>query len=447
MTVSNPPQVSAEMRRRVVISSTIGNALEWFDFTVFGLFAGVIAKHFFPADNPSNSLLLTFATFGIAFAARPIGGLVFGIYADKNGRKRAMIVMIMMMAVGTGLIGILPTYQAIGIAAPICVLLARLIQGFSAGGEFGSASAMLIEFAPPGRRGFYGSWQMVSQMLAFAIGAAFAFTLSSRLSPEAFDSWGWRVPFILGVLIGPVGFYLRRAIDETPEFKALMATRGTVENSPLSDVLKQYPRELITAFCMIAVGTAINYVAGVYITTYAVTELKLKLADAQFGLIVFSALNAVVVVFSGWLSDKIGRRNVLLPSVILYCILFYVMLSRLVANPTVENLYWLQATSLLLGMLAGPAPAAMSEIFPVRLRSTGVSLVYNLAVMLFGGLAPFINTWLVQSTGNKLAPVFYIFFAAAVGIVGFVLYREPPPAGLAKGDDDNRSSAPSPAGG
>lgn len=435
MNASSPQPVSDAMRRRVVISSTIGNALEWFDFTVFGLFAGVIAKHFFPSNDPSNSLLLTFATFGIAFAARPIGGLVFGIYADKFGRKRALIVMIMMMAVGTGMIGVLPTYAAIGIAAPICVLIARLIQGFSAGGEFGSASAMLIEFAPPGRRGFYGSWQMVSQMLAFAMGASFAYVLSSRLSPEAFDSWGWRVPFILGVLIGPIGFYLRRAIDETPEFKALMASRTTVENSPLRDVIKQYPRELVTAFCIIAAGTAINYVAGVYITTYAVTELKLNLADAQFGLIVFSALNAVVVVLSGALSDKIGRRNVLLPAVIGYCIMFYLMLSRLVADPTIQNLYYVQACALLLGVLAGPAPAAMTEIFPVRLRSTGVSLVYNLAVMLFGGLAPFINTWLVSTTGNKLAPVYYVFFAAAVGIVGFLLYKEPPPAGLAAADD------------
>src|SRR5215475_5874975 len=182
--------VMAQMRRRIVISSTIGNALEWFDFTVFGLFAVIIGKLFFPASDPSSSLLLTFATFGIAFAARPLGGLVFGLYADKYGRKAALVMMITLMAVGTGLLGVLPTYGAIGIAAPLLLLLARLIQGFSAGGEFGSASAMLIEFAPEGRRGLYGSFQMVSQGLAFSIGSAMAYLLNLTLSADAFASWG-----------------------------------------------------------------------------------------------------------------------------------------------------------------------------------------------------------------------------------------------------------------
>ena len=186
------PEALAQMRRRVVISSTIGNALEWFDFTVFGLFAGIIGKLFFPADNPNSSLLLTFATFGIAFAARPLGGLVFGLYADRHGRKKALVVMITLMAFGTGLLGFLPTYGAIGIAAPLLLLAARLIQGFSAGGEFGSASAMLIEFAPSGRRGMYGAYQMVSQSLAFGIGAAMAIGLNLGLSADAFASWGWR---------------------------------------------------------------------------------------------------------------------------------------------------------------------------------------------------------------------------------------------------------------
>src|SRR6201999_4522500 len=203
------PDTMAQMRRRVVISSTIGNALEWFDFTVFGLFTGIISKLFFPADNPSSSLLLTFATFGIAFAARPLGGLVFWLYADKHGRKKALVVMITLMAFGT--------------AAPLLLLLARLIQGFSAGGEFGSASAMLIEFAPPGRRGYYGSFQMVSQSLAFSLGAAMAIGLNLGLSPDAFASWGWRVPFILGILIGPIGYYLRQKCDESPEFQTYLA--------------------------------------------------------------------------------------------------------------------------------------------------------------------------------------------------------------------------------
>ncbi|HEY3679965.1 MAG TPA: MFS transporter [Bradyrhizobium sp.] len=428
-------EAMAQMRRRVVISSTIGNALEWFDFTVFGLFAGIIGKLFFPADNPSSSLLLTFATFGIAFAARPLGGLIFGLYADKHGRKKALVVMITLMAFGTGLLGVLPTYGAIGVAAPVLLLIARLIQGFSAGGEFGSASAMLIEFAPAGRRGYYGSFQMVSQSLAFTLGAAMAIGLNIELSPDAFASWGWRVPFILGILIGPIGYYLRQKVDESPEFQAYLAEMAArsqpKQQTTLAELFANHPRELIASFCLIAAGTAINYVNGIFLPAYVATELKLPLVNAQIGLlVVFLAVGGSVILF-GALSDRIGRRTVMMPTLIVYSVLFYVMLQRLVAAPTTTNLMELQAIGIMLGALAGPMPAFMTEIFPVGVRSTGASLMYNFAVMLFGGLAPFINTWLVQSTGNKAAPVYYIFFAAAVGVIGLSVYRSPASGGNA----------------
>jgi MHS family proline/betaine transporter-like MFS transporter len=420
-------EAMALMRRRVVISSTIGNALEWFDFTVFGLFAGIIGKLFFPADNPSSSLLLTFATFGIAFAARPLGGLVFGLYADRHGRKKALVVMITLMAFGTGLLGFLPTYGAIGIAAPLLLLLARLIQGFSAGGEFGSASAMLIEFAPQGRRGYYGSFQMVSQSLAFTLGAAIAIGLNVGLSPDAFASWGWRVPFILGIMIGPIGYYLRQKCDESPEFQAYLAEMSaraqSKKRTTLGELFADHPRELIASFCLIAAGTAINYVNAVFLPSYAASELKLPLINAQIGLLCVSLATAVLVIVFGALSDRVGRRMVIVPTLIVYSVLFYVLLQRLVGAPTTVNLMALQGIGILLGSLAGPMPAFMTEIFPVGVRSTGASLMYNFAVMLFGGLAPFINTWLVQSTGNKAAPVYYIFLAAAVGVIGLSCYR------------------------
>ena len=430
-------ELMARMRRRVVISSTIGNALEWFDFTVFGLFAGVISKLFFPADNPSSSLLLTFATFGIAFAARPLGGLVFGLYADKHGRKKALVVMISLMAIGTGLLGFLPTYGTIGIAAPLLLLLARLIQGFSAGGEFGSASAMLIEFAPPGRRGYYGSFQMVSQLLAFSLGAAMAIGLNLGLSANDFASWGWRVPFLLGILIGPTGWYLRQRCDESPEFQAYLAEKSKTaqpkKQTTLGVLFSEHPRELIASFCLIAAGTAINYVNAIFLPAYAVAELKLPLLSAQIGLLSVSLAGVVFCVACGMLSDRIGRRTIIVPALIAYSLLFYVMLHRLIDQPTVAHLWQLQAVAIFLGVFAGPMPAFMTEIFPVGVRSTGSSLMYNLAVMSFGGLAPFINTWLVQETGNKAAPVYYIFFAAAVGLIGMSVYRRPvsSPAGTA----------------
>lgn len=421
----------AAMRRRVVISSTIGNALEWFDFTVFGLFAGVLSKLFFPADDPRSSLLLIFATFGIAFAARPIGGLVFGLYADRHGRKHALVVMIMLMAVGTGLLGILPTYGAIGIAAPLLLLLARLIQGFSAGGEFGSASAMLIEFAPSGRRGYYGSFQMVSQSLAFGIAATMAIALNLSLSPDQFASWGWRIPFILGILIGPAGWYLRQRCDESPEFQAYLAAQAAsarpTKQATLRQLFSDHPRELIASFCLVAAGTAINYVTAIFVPAYAVAELKLPLFNAQAGVLIVSLGTAGLAGVFGALSDRIGRRAVMVPALLVFCALFYLLLQRLVDAPTTTKLWQLQMAGLVLGALAGPLPAFITEIFPVGIRSTGASLMYNFAVMLFGGLAPFTNTWLVQVTGNKAAPVYYIIFAAAVGIAGLSVYRKRAP--------------------
>ena len=421
--------VMAHMRRRVVISSTIGNALEWYDFTVFGLFAGTIGKLFFPANDPSSSLLQAFGVFGIAFAARPLGGLVFGLYADKHGRKAALIIMITLMAFGTGLLGLLPTYGAIGIAAPLLLLLARLIQGFSAGGEFGSASAMLIEFAPEGRRGYYGSFQMVSQGLAFAIGAAMAYTLTRNLTADALASWGWRVPFILGILIGPVGWYLRKKCDESPEFEAYLAekarTAQPAQKTTLAQLLSEHPRELIASFCLIAAGTAINYVGAVFLPNYAATELKLPLADAQLGVLVMSLVIAVLEVMFGALSDRVGRRALMIPAMVIYAVLFYLMLRRLVASPSSIHLWQLQAMGIFLGALAGPMPAFMTEIFPVGVRSTGTSLMYNFGVMLFGGLAAFINTWLVKATGDQTAPVYYIVFAVAIGVIGLSIYRRP----------------------
>ena len=375
--------VDPAMRRRVVISSTLGNALEWFDFTVFGLFAGVIGRLFFPSGDSANSLLYIFATFGIAFVARPIGGIVFGIYADRWGRKSALVMMIMAMALGTGLIGIVPTYATIGVAAPLTILVARLIQGFSAGGEFGSASAMLIEYAPAGRRGFYGSWQAVSQSLATVIGALLATLLTKTLSPEAFATWGWRVPFLLGVLIGPVGVYLRRKVDESPDFKAFFASRDTRRDTPLRDVLREHPRELIVAFCVVATGTSINYMGSTFFPAFVSQELKLDLADAQFGLLCVAVVNAILSPLTGALSDRIGRRTLMIPGIVTYCILSFFLFRQLVAEPTRVHLWELQTCGLFLSVLFGPTPAFLAEIFPIGMRSTGASLMYNFAVMFF----------------------------------------------------------------
>lgn len=415
-------EVAPSMRRRVVIASVLGNAFEWFDFAIFGMFAGVISGLYFPADNASTSLLFGLATFGIAFAVRPLGGLIFGIYADRHGRKKALSLMILMMAGGTAMIGLLPTYAAIGIAAPLLMLLARLIQGFSVGGEFASASAMLVEFAPPKRSGLYGSFQMCSQSLAFSIGAGVSYLLSTHLSPADLQSWGWRLPFLFGILIGPIGFYLRSHVDETPAFKRFQATQATRQKVSLSHLFASYPRELVGSFCLVVLGTASNYVMILYLPIYAVRELGLPMGQAQLS----TALSAFAILLlcplAGLISDKIGRRAVILPAALIFGVLTWIMMSRVLAEPSFATLLQAQLlASVVMAFIWGPTPALMTEILPVNLRSTGVSLTYNMGVMLFGGLAPFIITALIKYTGDRMVPAYYVCTCVAIGVIGLLL--------------------------
>src|SRR5271170_6378655 len=244
--------ISAAMRRRIVWASTIANALEWFDFVVFGLLATIIAKNFFPDDDPTAGLLATYGLFSVAFIARPLGAVFFGTWADRAGRKPALVATVLSMVVGTGLIGVMPTYQMIGAAAPLGVLVARLIQGFSAGGDFGTATAMLVEFAPHDQRSFYASFQFVAQALSFVVAALLVFLLNLSLSTDAMEMWGWRIPFLVGVSIGPVGLYLRRSIDETPAFQAFLERRAGRPNAPLRDVFAAHWRSLISLFLILA---------------------------------------------------------------------------------------------------------------------------------------------------------------------------------------------------
>ena len=238
-------------------------------------------------------------------------------------------------------------------------------------------------------------------------------------------------PFLLGVLIGPVGVYLRRKCDESPDFKAFLASRDrrgacTRRDTPLRDVLRDHPRELIVGFCLVATGTAINYFGSTFLPTFAASELHLDLGDAQLGLLCVGLGSAVISPLAGALSDRIGRRTLIMPGIVLYAIVFYFLFTRLVDEPTRAHLWQLQTCGLILAVLFGPAPALLTELFPIGMRSTGASLVYNFAVMFFGGLAPFTNQWLIQITGQKIAPAYYIGFACLVGIVGLLIYRERP---------------------
>ncbi|ATG19129.1 MFS transporter [Ralstonia pickettii] len=414
---ARPATTSAAHARRIVISSSIGNALEWYDFLVYGFFASVIGKLFFPADDEWVSLLFAVGSFGVSFITRPVGAIVLGLYADKKGRKAALTLSILLMIVGTLAIALMPSYQQIGIVAPIAILLARLVQGFAVGGEFGSATAFMVEHSTRGR-GYYASWQFASQGLAAILASGFGALLTASLSPAELEGWGWRLPFVFGLLVGPVGFYIRRHLDETPEF---VAEQKKTTPAPEASFKSQWTN-LLLAVGVVAQSTVSVYVLQLYMPTYAVKQLHLPAAQS-FGVVVLNGgLQFLLSPVMGALSDRVGRIRIMLTTSVLMMLLIYPMFAVLRAHPTIGALLVLQAVSgIFKAAYSGPMPALMSEIFPTRVRSTGLSLGYSLGVTLFGGFAPFIVTWLIHTTGDTLAPSYYVLTAAAVSGVSLAI--------------------------
>src|SRR5476651_107550 len=389
---SSAVPISRPAAWRAVVAASICNALEWFDLVVYGFFAVVISKLFFPSGNDSVSILLTLGTFGVSFFMRPLGAIVLGAYADRAGRKAALTLSILLMMMGTFIIAVLPTYSSIGVAAPLILVLARLMQGFSAGGEFGSATAFLAEHVP-GRRGFFASWQVASQGLTTLLAAIFGVVLTGNLSPEQMSSWGWRVPFIFGLLIGPVAYYIRTRLDETPEFLASVPT-----TTPLRDTFALNKERLLIAIGTVVLGTVATYLV-LFMPTYAIRQLGL--------------------------APSVAFTRILLISAVLLLVLIYPLFTWLVGHPTFGTLLVVQAVLgvLMTGYFAA-LPGLLSEMFPVATRTTGMSLAYNIAVTVFGGFGPFIITWLIASTGSKAAPSFYLIFAAVVSLVALMAARK-----------------------
>jgi MHS family proline/betaine transporter-like MFS transporter len=402
---------------RVVVAASIGNALEWFDLVVYGFFAVFISRLFFPAGNDTVSLLLTLGTFGLTFFMRPLGAIVLGAYADRAGRKAALTLSILLMMAGTLIIATLPTYGTIGVAAPLILVAARLMQGFSAGGEFGSATAFLAEHVP-GRRGFFASWQIASQGLTTLLAALFGFVLTGKLSPEQMASWGWRVPFLFGLLIGPVAWYIRTKLDETPEFLAAETTP-----TPLRDTFASQKARLFIAMGIVVLGTVSTYLV-LFMPTYGVKQLGLPQSVSFAAILLVGVIQLVFAPVVGHLSDRHGRTGIMLVSAVLLLLLIYPAFAWLVAHPTFGTLIVMQIVfGFLMTGYFGALPGLLSEIFPVQTRTTGMSLAYNVAVTIFGGFGPFIITWLISATGTKTAPSFYVIFAAVISLSALIAAR------------------------
>jgi MFS transporter, MHS family, proline/betaine transporter len=405
------------MRRRVVLASILGNGLEWFDFVSYGYFASIIAKVFFPA-NSELSLMLAYATFAVAFLVRPIGGIVLGAYADRFGRRRALSLLIVMMAFGTLTLGLTPSYATIGIAAPIIVVLGRIVQGISIGGEFASATALLVEYAPANRKMTYGSFQMSSQAIGRVLATGIGLPILLIFSAAAVQDGAWRIPFLIGSLIGPFGFYVRYRLAESPEFQKLLEHRKDVARAPVREVLQNHWLPLICGIGLIVIGTSLTYIWNTYLPTYVVEQLHLPLWQGLFGVTVTSAMGIGLCMLGGWLADKYGPYRMFFLFTVISALISYPLLSYVLAAPGFGRLFLAQFVVLtVFALLQGPGPGLLASLFPVEVRSTGMAISYNVGVTVFGGFAPLTVTWLIAETGNKLMPAYYIIAAAVLSLV------------------------------
>jgi MFS transporter, MHS family, proline/betaine transporter len=399
---------------RLIIAASVGNALEFYEILVYGYFAVTIAKVFFPAADPTVSILVTFGTFGAAFLARPVGAIFLGAYGDRKGRKQALTLSILLMTIGTGLMTIMPSYGSIGLAAPVLVIASRLLQGFSVGGEFASSTAFLVEHRPD-RAGFFASWQWSSQGLAAVIATGLGVLLTTTMSAADLQAWGWRIPFAFGLLIGPVGYYIRSHLSETPEFLDAGASRA-----PLRDVFVEQWDRLILSIGAVAASTSSQYLL-VYMQTYAIKELGFPPSTGFIAVLSAAALQTLAVPFVGLWVDQIGQIRIMIGACVLFVLTSYLAFVFLNAHASLAVLILMVCwIGLLKSFFSGALPSLLAKIFPVATRVTGMSLAYNISVPIFGGFAPFFAQSLVTLTGDKLSPSFYIMATALLSLVALI---------------------------
>jgi len=387
---------------RLVVATSLGNALEWFDISVYAYFAVYLSKAFFPTSDPTTSLLLTFGTFALTFLARPIGGVLLGTYADRYGRKASLLLSIAMMTIGTLAVGCMPTFDRIGLLAPLLVIVARLVQGFSAGGEFGSSTAFLVEHMP-GKRGFVASWQFASQGISSLLGAGFGLLLTSTLSEPELQSWGWRIPFLFGVLIGPIGLYIRNNIEDAT------APPAAKHDAPVRTVFMMQKLPVLLAVGVIATATSVNYLI-IYMPTYVVKALHLSPTTGYLAAFAAAIASITLNPVAGFISDRVGRTPYMITMGLLLLLSIFPAYLLLSGKPSGTVIV---LAVLLLGSLKalylGASAALMSELFPAATRATGLGLSYNIGVTAFGGSGPAIATWLGSfALIGDLAPGYYL---------------------------------------
>jgi MHS family proline/betaine transporter-like MFS transporter len=405
-------------RLHTAIAANIGAALEWYDLVLYALFAVVLGRQFFPSSDPAVSTLLSLGTFAIAWLVRPLGAIFIGAYSDRVGRKPGLTLSAALMTFGTLVIAILPNYATIGLAAPILLVVARMVQGFSAGGEFGSATALLAE-QDPARRGFYASLQWAASGFAVFLASLFAYAVNAALTADQVASWGWRVPFLFGLLIGPAAVYIRGRLDEPEEF-----LRADHTDTPLQEAASMDKLRIVVGAGIVAAGACGSYL-NTYMPTFAFTKLGLPASTALLGTIAAGVVNTLLPPVFGALSDKVGRIRVMAVAGVVGLVMIYPLFRWLVASPSVATLVSIQALIALVfycGYYA-TVPAALADLFLTRRRTTGVSISYVLAQTLFGGVTPLVVGAIVAATGDPTSPGLYLCAVMLLSLLCLVAAR------------------------
>jgi MHS family proline/betaine transporter-like MFS transporter len=407
-------------RTKILVAAALGNAFEWFDFVIYGYLALTMSKLFFPQSDANLALMLTWATFAVGFIMRPIGALVLGVYADRVGRRSALSLTIWIMAVATAMIGFSPTYESIGRAAAIFILLARLLQGFAASGEYGSAVALLAESAPTNQRAFYVAWQMASTLLAIVVAGMIGVIGTQVLSTQQLTDWGWRVPFLLGLLIAPIGYFIRTRIDETLDRSRVEATSW---NSNMKRLLRTHLREVVAAFALMAMGAGNFYITFIYMPTFAVKELGLGSYAPFVSTTTAGVICAVGALRSAVWVDRGGSARMLLGvAAVTLGVIAYPLYSWLILVPTMTTLMIVQILLAIPGsVIVGLVSVICAGLFPTHVRASMIGLSYNVTNSVFGGLAPLAVTYAVATTNDKSAAAYYIVAMAVVGLAGLFM--------------------------
>ncbi|MFJ3644692.1 MFS transporter [Streptomyces murinus] len=414
--------VEGPLLRRAVGASALGNCMEWFDFGIYSYLAAIIGKVFFPSASPTAQLISSFATFAAAFVVRPLGGLVFGPLGDRVGRQKVLATTMIMMAAGTFSIGLIPSYTTIGVAAPVLLLITRMVQGFSTGGEYGGASTFVSEYAPDRRRGFLSSWLDFGTFVGYALGSALVTVLNLTLSDAAMLSWGWRVPFLIAGPLGAIGLYIRLRLEESPAFQQQLdehekSLAQASVGGEFKDIIGRHWRELLLCMGIVLLYNVTNYMVTGFMPTYLTEDLHHSPTFADLLVLIGMLWIVLLITFIGRLSDRVGRRPVYAVSAAAMIVLAVPSFLLLMSGGTWLPLLGMLILATLLACFAAPSAATLPALFPTAVRYAAMGIGFNVAVAAFGGTTPLVTEALVNLTGDNLAPAYYLMLAGVIGLI------------------------------